>query len=541
VLIEWKGRVHVALINNSALTRNELLEEICLRLGFSLPGSSTKPQVLSQLERHLLAVHARGERAILLLDEAQNLDRELLEEIRLLSNLELDGEKLLQVFLVGQPELEARLARPELRQLRQRISVHYRLKPLSFEDSVRYIHHRVSVAGGRAPDIFPADTCRLIYALSHGIPREINHICAQALLGAYVDDAHVVRPEHVQAAAAEIEFLSVIPESGEAAPAPQAPEPTARIAPRTLPPMPLASPPEPRIEHAVSLAPVAPTRPIEPPPPAPAPPVAAALPPAAPEPPRAAESAPRPTPPLSVVERDPAREPASEPRPITRPSPSNVEEMEEGDGSGTALKWLLGAGAVAVIVIAGVLLMRFGPWSGKPRSAAVEPPVAPAETSAVPRAAQATVPQPPEPFVKAPVENTPVPSGPIVTAAAATPAPKKIAPAVVPPTAKMPVAADAAHAPNVAPPRIFGIAVASFLDQGRAEAERGRLEASTKMPARVQTIMADSVLRFELVLGSFASQDAAERAASDLIVRGLVDEARVVAQAQPPAPSRALR
>src|SRR6266704_3202939 len=140
VLDEWKGRVQMALVTNSALTRAELLEEICLRLGFSLPPGSSKPRVLAQLERHLLALQAHGDRAILLLDEAQNLDRKLLEEIRLLSNLEFQGSKLLQVFLVGQPELEARLARPGLRQLRQRISAHHRLKPLSATDSERYIH-----------------------------------------------------------------------------------------------------------------------------------------------------------------------------------------------------------------------------------------------------------------------------------------------------------------------------------------------------------------------------------------------------------------
>src|SRR6267142_6355682 len=235
VLSEWKGRVHVALINNSALTRSELLEEICLRLGFTLPSGSSKPQVLGQLERHLLAVHARGERAILLLDEAQNLDRELLEEIRLLSNLELAGDKLLQVFLVGQPELEERLARAELRQLRQRISVHYRLKPLSYEDTEHYIYHRIAVAGGRPDEIFPADSCRVVYSLSHGIPREINHICAQSLLGAFVDDARLVRPEHVHAAAAEIEFQSVIPGHVEAPPTPRASDAAIVVPPRAVP------------------------------------------------------------------------------------------------------------------------------------------------------------------------------------------------------------------------------------------------------------------------------------------------------------------
>jgi general secretion pathway protein A len=127
-LAELQIRVSVALITNSALTRGELIEEICLRFGVGIAPSATKPQSMAQLEQYLLALRGRGERAILLLDEAQNFDRELLEEIRLLSNLEAGGEKLLQIIFVGQPELEAKLSLPELRQLRQRISVHYRLR-----------------------------------------------------------------------------------------------------------------------------------------------------------------------------------------------------------------------------------------------------------------------------------------------------------------------------------------------------------------------------------------------------------------------------
>jgi type II secretory pathway predicted ATPase ExeA len=206
---EWQSRAAVGLITNSALTRAELLEEICLKFGLALAPPLTKPQALEQLERHLLALRARDQRAILLLDEAQNLGPDLLEEIRLLSNLEAQGEKLAQVFLIGQPELESKLARPELRQLRQRIGVHYRIRPLGVEDTERYIHHRVSVAGGYAPDIFPHDTCVVVWQLTHGIPREINQLCAQSMLGAFVEDARTVRPEHVHAAAAEARFQSV--------------------------------------------------------------------------------------------------------------------------------------------------------------------------------------------------------------------------------------------------------------------------------------------------------------------------------------------
>jgi len=135
-LNEWGDQVAVALITNSALTRQEMLEEICLRFGIELPPGVSKPSALVLLEKHLISVRNRGEKAVLMMDEAQNLSMDLLEEIRLLSNLEHKGDKLLQIFLVGQPELEAHLARHELRQLRQRITVHYRLNPLSPDETM---------------------------------------------------------------------------------------------------------------------------------------------------------------------------------------------------------------------------------------------------------------------------------------------------------------------------------------------------------------------------------------------------------------------
>jgi len=239
-LSEWKSRAVVALITNTALTRSELYEEICMRFGVPLSGTSTKPQLIQQLERHLLVVRARGDYAILLIDEAQNLDSGLLEETRLLSNLEAQGEKLLQIFLVGQPELETMLERPELRQLRQRIAVHYRLRPLSPEETEHYIHHRISVAGGNALTVFPADACLEVHAATHGIPREINTVAAQALLNAFVEDAASVRPEHVRAIVSDTGFRSVLdrpsvpaathPATGSAA-TPSTPSPPAAVSP----------------------------------------------------------------------------------------------------------------------------------------------------------------------------------------------------------------------------------------------------------------------------------------------------------------------
>jgi type II secretory pathway predicted ATPase ExeA len=275
-LSEWEDRAIVGLITNSSLTRAELLEEIALRLGLAIAPGASKPQIMVGLEKHLLAIHAEGHRAILLLDEAQNLERELLEEIRLLSNLEANGVKLVQIFLVGQPELEGRLGRPELRQLRQRIAVHYRLRPLGAQDAERYIHHRIAVAGGHGLSVFPPDACHEVHRLTNGIPREMNHLCSQAMITAFVEGAPAVTAEHVRAAAQELEFTSVLgkerrtrhvppvverrlgptvpgaappPMRAEMAPAPVAPPARAEIAP--APP----SAPQPQPPQFVAPAP----------------------------------------------------------------------------------------------------------------------------------------------------------------------------------------------------------------------------------------------------------------------------------------------
>jgi len=237
-LAEWGSRAVVALITNSALTRAELMEEICLRFGVAIPTPMSKPHALIELQKQLSAVRERGELAILLVDEAQNLDRELLEEIRLLSNLEVGGEYLLQIFLVGQTELETNLAQKELRQLRQRIAIHYRILPLSGTETARYIHHRVAVAGGNAEELFPADTCVEIFRITNGIPREINIVAGQALLNAFVEDSGTVTPEHARAVEREIEFQSVLrrdPEVGEVAPTRPAPTILPSATPKAAP------------------------------------------------------------------------------------------------------------------------------------------------------------------------------------------------------------------------------------------------------------------------------------------------------------------
>ncbi len=255
-LNEWGDRVAVAMITNSSLTRQELLEEICLRFGMQMQPGISKPAALVMLEKHLVAVRARGEHAVPMTDQAQNLSKALLEEIRLLSNLEHKGEKLLQIFLVGQPELEAHLARHELRQLRQRITVHYRLNPLSADETLGYIHHHIGVAGGNAVQVFPPDSCREIFRLTHGIPREINTLASSALIAAYADNSPSVSLLHIAAAASEGDFRSVL-----SSPRPEvAPEP-ARQAPAAPAPAP---PPQARSAPPPSPAPQAPASPTAP-------------------------------------------------------------------------------------------------------------------------------------------------------------------------------------------------------------------------------------------------------------------------------------
>src|SRR5262245_60297345 len=293
-LHEWGDQVAVALITNSALTR----QEICLRFGIELPPNVSKPAALVLLEKHLVGVKNRGEKAVLMMDEAQNLSMDLLEEIRLLSNLEHKGDKLLQIFLVGQPELEAHLARHELRQLRQRITVHYRLNPLSHEETMGYIHHHINVAGGNGPMVFPADTCREIFRLSHGIPREINTLSSSALIAAYADGSPNVRLDHIATVAHEGDFRSVLSNQRPEVPAPRAMAPPPAPAPpapayppaATQPVPAPASPPDftwPPLPQMTPSQPAAPQRaavPPPPPPPAPAP-VRAQVPPPPPPPP----------------------------------------------------------------------------------------------------------------------------------------------------------------------------------------------------------------------------------------------------------------
>lgn len=177
----------IAIILNPALNAMELLASACDELGIAYdPDNHTLKTLTDKLHTYLLDNHARGRKTVLLIDEAQHLDFNVLEQIRLLTNLETNSEKLLQIILIGQPELAQMLARPELRQLNQRITARYNLEPLNLDETGAYIHHRLQVAG-MSPEriIFPTAVVRGIHKHTRGIPRVINVLCDRILLGAY--------------------------------------------------------------------------------------------------------------------------------------------------------------------------------------------------------------------------------------------------------------------------------------------------------------------------------------------------------------------
>ncbi len=195
--------IEVALILNPRISEHELLQSLCdeLRINYP-PGLSTK-QIVDRLNHHLLRIHAEGRRTVLIIDEAQNLSREVLEQVRLLTNLETNKEKLLRIVLIGQPELSELLARPDLRQLSQRITARYHLSSLSQRETAAFIKHRLSVAGcDRA--LFSDRAVNRVYRFSKGVPRLINLVCDRALLGAYAENKRKVSAGIVTRAAKEV-------------------------------------------------------------------------------------------------------------------------------------------------------------------------------------------------------------------------------------------------------------------------------------------------------------------------------------------------
>jgi general secretion pathway protein A len=192
-----------ALILNPRLTAAQLLRSVIIELG--LPAVRDRVANLDTLNRFLLAQAAEGNDVVLLIDEAQDLSDELLEEVRLLSNLETDQRKLLQIALIGQPELRDALNNGGLRQLRQRITVRYHLAPLSPWETAHYIRYRLEVAGAGARPSFDRWALRRIYHYSRGVPRLINAVCDKTLLCGFVESTDSLTGRHVRRAIRELE------------------------------------------------------------------------------------------------------------------------------------------------------------------------------------------------------------------------------------------------------------------------------------------------------------------------------------------------
>ncbi|HEY2462504.1 MAG TPA: AAA family ATPase [Steroidobacteraceae bacterium] len=195
----------VAVILNPRITPVEFLLTICEELGLSIADADrdSVKQMVDALNRRLLNAHAEGRRIIVLVDEAQNLSIDVLEQVRLLTNLETPTQKLLQIILIGQPELRELLDRTDLRQLAQRITGRYHLKPLSREETKGYVRHRLRVAGA-TEEIFTPGALTELHRLSLGIPRVINVACDRALLGAYTQETKKITASLVRRAAGEV-------------------------------------------------------------------------------------------------------------------------------------------------------------------------------------------------------------------------------------------------------------------------------------------------------------------------------------------------
>ena len=215
-----RNQVAFALVFNPLLSVTEFLQYILRDLGVQIPAQN-KSEFLLALNNFLISRYRQGCETVLIVDEAQHLSRELLEEIRLLTNLETSQQKLLQIILIGQPELEDNLDAPDLRQLKQRIALRCRLEPLSLQEIRTYIARRMELAGA-APhrdSIFPEETLARIHRLSRGIPRLINTLCENGLIVAYARQVRVVEPSFIDEVAKDFRLSEKEPQRIAVAPA----------------------------------------------------------------------------------------------------------------------------------------------------------------------------------------------------------------------------------------------------------------------------------------------------------------------------------
>ena len=197
--------VETIYLANPALTRDEILRAIAEDLKIAATGDSARV-LMRELQEHLIESHARGRRVVILIDEAHAMPEDSLEQVRLLSNLETSRHKLLQIVLFGQPELDQMLASTSLRQLRDRITHSFRMRPLTQEEVIKYVNFRLGAAGYRGPPLFTRNAIALLTRASGGLTRRINILADKALLSAFALDTHAVDERHVQRAIADSEL-----------------------------------------------------------------------------------------------------------------------------------------------------------------------------------------------------------------------------------------------------------------------------------------------------------------------------------------------
>jgi MSHA biogenesis protein MshM len=202
------AHVETIYLATPSLARDEILRAIADDLDLKLSGDRTAV-ALREMQEHLIRLYAAGRRVVVLVDEAHVMPDETLEQVRLLSNLESNRHKLLQMVLFGQPELDAMLAKPSLRQLRDRITHSFRMRPLAAPEVANYVSFRMRAAGYRGPEVFSPRALRLAARTSGGLTRRINILCDKALLAAFTESTHAVTDRHVRAALADSEFAAV--------------------------------------------------------------------------------------------------------------------------------------------------------------------------------------------------------------------------------------------------------------------------------------------------------------------------------------------
>lgn len=203
-LLEELGPTYkTALILNPCLDMDQLLQSICLEFDLQV-YSRDRVFYLQSLNQFVLEQANAGNDVVVIIDEAQDLSDELLEQVRLLSNLETDHQKLMQIVLMGQPELRDKLAQPKLRQLRQRITVRYHLGPLDISETEFYVHHRLTLAGANGRPRFDESAIKLIHKHTGGVPRLINALCDKALLAGYVMQTDLLNKRIIKLAVDEL-------------------------------------------------------------------------------------------------------------------------------------------------------------------------------------------------------------------------------------------------------------------------------------------------------------------------------------------------